>query len=49
MYFLCKYVLPPGVHPIAVDKYINIYISIFIIIALQLCIDWQNFYTYYVF
>jgi hypothetical protein len=22
--FMCKYVLPPGVNPIAVDKYINI-------------------------
>jgi hypothetical protein len=26
--FMCKCVLPPGVNPIAVDKYINIKISI---------------------
>jgi hypothetical protein len=26
--FMCKCVLPPGVNPIAVDKYININISI---------------------
>jgi hypothetical protein len=25
--FMCKCVLPPGVNPIAVDKYINISIS----------------------
>jgi hypothetical protein len=25
--FMCKYVLPPGVDPIAVDEYINISIN----------------------
>jgi hypothetical protein len=27
--FMCKCVLPPGVKAIAVDKYINIYITLF--------------------
>jgi hypothetical protein len=27
--FMCKCVLPPGVNPIAVDKYINININVF--------------------
>jgi hypothetical protein len=31
--FMCKCVLPPGVNPIAVDKYINININIIVFSA----------------